>query len=450
MYSLNLPAVEITKTNHGITESKGITIMKRKRAQQSNFTKKLNNMSIKSFFVMLLSVVVIGVGTTLIINALGGNEQPEPEEVVICDVCETEPCICDNAPACEICGAYPCICPPPEPEQPTEIAELPSICEICNEYPCICEDEPEVEDVVEILYYNPLTGMPTQEDISNNRPVAVMINNVRAGMPQHGTSRADIIYETLVEGSATRKVAIFQDVSDVGVIGSVRSARLFFVDVVQGHDAIYFHAGGSPEAIQTLRSRRMDNFNHTIVFYRDSGRRATHAYEHTLMTTGDRIMDGIQGSEFRTEHEPGYEHSLIFADEAIPPNGSPADRITVTFSAGKSTTFIYNEATNQYAVEQFGDPLRDGNDNTQLTVSNVIVIRTAIRVIDSAGRQGITTIGRGDGYLFTNGQYVEITWIREREDQPYRFIFEDGSPVVLNRGSTYICVIPTAQTVAID
>ena len=74
-------------------------------------------------------------------------------------------------------------------------------------------------------FYHPLTGVPCGEDLSGKRPAAVMLNNLKAALPQQGNGQADIIYEVLAEGGITRMLAVYQDPSQLGLIGSVRSAR---------------------------------------------------------------------------------------------------------------------------------------------------------------------------------------------------------------------------------
>ena len=52
--------------------------------------------------------------------------------------------------------------------------------------------EPEPQPV-EPAFYHPLTGVGMNEDLSRLRPVAVMLNDLKAAQPQLGVSRADII-----------------------------------------------------------------------------------------------------------------------------------------------------------------------------------------------------------------------------------------------------------------
>ena len=75
-----------------------------------------------------------------------------------------------------------------------------------------------------------LTGEPVDEKIGLQRPYAIMINNIKEGLPQSGVSQAEMIYEAQVEGGITRLMALFQDVDHVEKIGSIRSARHYYID----------------------------------------------------------------------------------------------------------------------------------------------------------------------------------------------------------------------------
>lgn len=124
-----------------------------------------------------------------------------------------------------------------------------------------------------------------------------MINNIKVACPQEGIAQADILYECLVEGGLTRLMAVISDYTSIGVLGSVRSARDYYIDMAQNHDAIYIHAGGSPQAYAELYARNIDyicgvNMYTPNTFYRDNTRMNQMGYEHSLMTTGDGLRSG--------------------------------------------------------------------------------------------------------------------------------------------------------------
>jgi len=319
--------------------------------------------------------------------------------------------------------------------------------------------EPSTEPPTEPVYegpFNPLTGQPVEQDISKNRPLAIMINNIRAALPQVGISKADIIYEMLVEGGITRMLAIYQDVNDVGVIGSIRSARPYYVDVAQSFDAIFIFAGASEHAYSVLASRnitRLDGVHgrQTQIFYRDPGRQNM-AFEHRLVSSGSRITEYLPTYNFRLEHEDGYVRALSFSEDGTPAGGEPALDFSIKFSSGKSTSFTYDADEERYYLRQYGNAYRDGNDNSQLSVTNVLVLQTSVSRIpgDRYDRLRVTTTGNGGGYFACGGKYIEIDWSRENDSAQFKYTLKDGSELVLGQGKTYICIVPNNldQTIA--
>ena len=307
---------------------------------------------------------------------------------------------------------------------------------------------------------NPLTGLPaeTDIDITNNRPLAIMINNHVNAMPQLGISKADIIYEAPVEGT-TRMMALYQDITDVGKIGSIRSARLYYLDIAQGYDAIYLFAGGSPQAYSAISARKSTHLDGTgyfggptDIFYRDSQRRQTMDIEHTMVTTSDLIAQWLPTYGYRTDHEDGFESNLHFTDDATPEDGSPAIDFTVDFAVYKTTSFAYDSDEKLYYLSQHGREYIDGNDDEQIAVTNVLVLKTSVSHIpgDNAGRLNIVTTGNGSGYFICGGKLIEIEWSREDESAQFEYTLPDGSELVFGRGKSYICIIPNNGEITFD
>lgn len=296
---------------------------------------------------------------------------------------------------------------------------------------------------------NPLTGMPTDVDFSGKRPYAVMLNNIRVATPQAGISKADIIYECLVEGGITRFMGVFQTLDEVPVLGSVRSARPCYVDIAQGLDAIYIHAGGSPDAYTQMKNRsitHIDGVNGTgETFYRDAWRRQNMGSEHSLMLDSTKIPAYIEKNKLRTDYTEGYEPNMTFADEAAPSERS-AKKVTFTFSTLKTTTAEYDEESGLYKLSQYKGAMTDSVDGSQVAVRNVIGIYTYVGLIagDEAGRLKITLSGSGSGYFACDGCYTEINWKKASNSDQFEFTLADGTPITFGRGSTYIAVLPTS------
>lgn len=298
----------------------------------------------------------------------------------------------------------------------------------------------------------PLTGLPCEEDLSGVRPVAVMLNNLKAALPQQGNSQADIIYEVLAEGGITRMLAVFQHPENVGLIGSVRSARQYYWELAQGHDAVYIHAGASPEFYET-KSRlglfTVDGVNGRFsgtaagMFWRDRDRIAGHHYavEHSLLTSGEAIANMLAKEE-KTAHTEGYRYEMAFAEDGTPAGGESALTVTVPFSNYKSGVFHYDANKKLYLVEEYGEAYIDGNNNSQVAVTNLLVLQAETTVVDAAGRRHVD-LSAGSGWFACGGKIVPITWKKGGADQQLRYFGADGSPLTLGVGRSYVCVIPS-------
>lgn len=290
---------------------------------------------------------------------------------------------------------------------------------------------------------DPLTGAPVKKDISMNRPYAVMINNHEVAQPQHGISQASILFEVPVEGGMTRMMAVFQDISDVPVIGSVRSSRHDFLDLVEGLDAIYIHAGGSDRAYDEIYARGIDNVDGRLdstIFYRDSYRRSAMGYEHSLMTTGSDAIAVIPKYGYRTEHSEDYESGLVFTDKPAMKGSEKAESCMVSVTSWKTTSFTYDKKSGKYMASQYNGPYKDGNTDEQVGFSNVIALFMDMYVMDDVGRMEIDVNSSGTGYYFCDGKCLPINWSKASAYDFFEFTYENGDPVELKTGTTYIAL----------
>ena len=301
---------------------------------------------------------------------------------------------------------------------------------------------------------NPLTGEPmVNPERVNYRPVASMVNNIHLAMPQHGVADADIIFEYNVEGGITRMVAFFQDVSTVGTIGSTRSARPYFVETVLGMDAIYVHASGSAEALQMIRKLKMDDIDERdrACFWRDKERRKTMAWEHTLMTSGEKLEAYFTEHNWRREHHEDFSYPFTYVEDGTPYSDISATDISVKFSNYKIGTFTYDPETRLYMIGQYKGPYIDGNTNEQVGITNLFILRTTVRNSgDSSGHKVIDVQGSGTGTYICGGKATEITWHKETMEDPFTYTLPDGTHFSLGIGKSYVCVVDKNARVTIS
>ena len=344
-----------------------------------------------------------------------------------------------------------------EKEEPTD---TPTPTPVVSPEPTVTpSEEPEPPAPSAPAYTNPLTGEATETDISANRPIAIMINNLKKALPQLGVSQADIIYEAPAEGGITRMLAVFQSVEGVGEIGTVRSARDYYVSLALGHDAVYLHAGGSPgayEAISDWGVTALDCVNGPYegsLFWRDKDRRKNAGLEHSVLTSGEKILELLPTySRVTLEHKDGYAYPVTFAEDGTPAGGSPADQVTVRFSSYKTGVFNYDPDSGKYLVEEYGAPYVDGNTGEQVAVTNVLVLFTDIANIkgDTAGRQSVRMTGTGTGYYACGGKYIEIQWSKKDNSSPLVYTTADGAPLDLGVGSSYVNIVSMDAKVTVE
>ncbi len=301
---------------------------------------------------------------------------------------------------------------------------------------------------------NPLTGLPMEPEYENLRPMAVMLNNLKAAQPQLGISQADVIYEIPVEGGITRMLCLYQTVDGIETLGSVRSARPYFIELALGHDAVYIHAGGSQEAYSDLQSWKVDHMDgvrggdDAQIFWRDPDRKRDNGYEHSLVTSGEKILAYLEKGKIETEHAAGWTYLQAFAEDGTPADGETAEQVKVRFSGYKTGVFDYDAAAGKYFVSQYGKEHVDGSTGEQVSATNVLVLKTSTAVLDDVGRLRVDTTGEGEGYFFCGGKGIPIRWSRKNRESAFTYTLEDGRTLALGQGNSYICIIsPKTSTV---
>ena len=304
---------------------------------------------------------------------------------------------------------------------------------------------------------NPLTGQALDKDISGRRPFVFVLNNLRAALPQCAVSDADIIYEAPVEGGITRMLAVYQDITGIGNVGAIRSARPYLVEIAMSYDPIFIHAGGSDDAYKLISDLGVDNFDGvngrrgTAIFYRDENRLQTAGYEHSLFTSDALISEHLYKIDgLRFDHNTDFKYNQKFETE-IEPRGDAASEITVAITSSKDTVFTYDDEQNRYMIAEYGAPYIDGNTNSTVSAQNVLILCTDVSRIsgDSAGRLSVRTTGNGTGYYAVGGKMVKINWSRDSANDMFTYTYEDGSAVALCRGNTYVCLVDGADRVTV-
>jgi hypothetical protein len=309
-------------------------------------------------------------------------------------------------------------------------------------------------------YINPLTGEPADEQMTA-RPFAVMLNNYESAMPVHGISEADIVYEALTEGGWTRCMGIYSDLAAVKNLGCIRSARRHFVNLAIAYDAIYVHFGrstgkvGAQEYMQAMGWDHIEGIDKAYAYFYESQDRLNKGYalDAVHFLVGKRAIDYSVRSGFALEREKPFDFGLNFDNEnAI--TGDEANTVTVWFNEGgkpnkwhKYTKFSYDAESKLYRSFQYGKDNIDGNTGEIISYRNVLALKAPTKKNDTTDHMIIDLEGTGTGYYACGGQVIPIKWSRESVYDPFTYTLEDGTPLTLGVGKTYIAIIPTNATV---
>ena len=306
------------------------------------------------------------------------------------------------------------------------------------------EQDPEViEPQVQIVDVN-----------SKTRPYAVMINNNHAAWPQCGLQDAYLVYEIIAEGGITRMMALYKDVYPEK-IGSVRSARHYFIDYAEENDAIYIHWGGSPQAYSRLGS--VDDLDgialENVVFFRD--RTLNRAYEHTGFANLEKIKEYSEDKGYTrdTTKDLLLNYSAEEVDLSSNIQAKAADKITLKYSYYHTTSYEYDAENKVYKRSMSGEANVDLETGEQYTAKNIIVYKVRNYTLndgENKGRQELDNIGSGTGYYISNGYSVPITWEKSTHSGQTVYKYENGEEITVNDGNTFIQICPTDANISIE
>jgi hypothetical protein len=119
------------------------------------------------------------------------------------------------------------------------------------------EGEPETAAEPEAPPFCPLTGEDPPKDVKLTRPaLALKIENSPEAMPQSGLDQADIVYEEIVEGGATRFMAIYH-CHDAAKGGPVRSARFDDPKIAKPFTRILAYSGANLIVQNEIRKQKL-------------------------------------------------------------------------------------------------------------------------------------------------------------------------------------------------
>ena len=306
----------------------------------------------------------------------------------------------------------------------------------------------------------PLTGLPLAGGSPQERPLYVKIDNNPHARPHYGISKADQVYEWLVEGLTTRLAAVFQS-QKPDVIGSVRSVRITDTPVVPSLRAALVYSGGGPEEL--MRLHYDDAVAHRYVDlspsygwgYRVGFREAPYNYFTTYAAIKAALASAPGGTD-PVDVAPWDFLPQSNTDDAAGgfAGSAPATTIDIPYRAGFGVRYQYDPGSRTYA--RFDDGARevDGANGQAIAARNIIVIETEVHFTDAygfdpAGNPKLFTdpTGTGKGTIFRDGRRQDVTWTRPDIFDQFELRNAAGELVRLETGQTWIHIVPNDWTI---
>lgn len=288
---------------------------------------------------------------------------------------------------------------------------------------------------------------------SKSRPYAIMINNVSTARPlQSGLQDAFIIYEIIVEGGITRYLALFQDVNTER-IGSIRSARHYYLDYALENDAIYVHHGNSPQAKSDFTALNVDRIEVSTPSTGWRDKTLNVASEHTLFTSIEKLQNGLKNKRTERNKELLLNYSADEVNLNEMEGSINATTVKIPYSNNTTTSYQYNADEKVYYRFVNNKEHTDYVTKKQYTFKNIITYKVKNYTLDdpeNKGRQGLENVGSGEGYYISNGNAIMINWKKDCRECQTVYTYKNGEEIKVNDGNTFIQIQPIDKELVIE
>jgi hypothetical protein len=275
----------------------------------------------------------------------------------------------------------------------------------------------------------PLTGEPLDDPAKANHPAVVVKVGNYDRHPQRGSANADIIYEEIINANVSRFAFVFHSKS-APEVGPIRSGRRQDVNLFGSlNKPVFAWAGGNKTVTAEIQSSDLvdlSQFKCKGSCYRSGDDTPV---EFTLMFNVDKVMT----MSFENAGVPQPQFAYLKAGEQ--PAGVASPGVNLNMESYK-VEWTWNADAKLYERTQNGKPDND-KDGTRLTTNNVVVL--AMTYLPGISKSpDAQSVGKGEAFVFTGGNYVHGTWVRKDRTAPFVLTDDKGAEIQLTPGRTFI------------
>lgn len=313
--------------------------------------------------------------------------------------------------------------------------------------------EPEV--IPEGMVRSELTGEWIREEIKDQRPIAVMVDNESIALDHYGVNSADVVYEIMnstANGRITRLMCIVKDYEKIEQFGSIRSVRPTNFMLAAEYNAILVHDGGPFYINDYVKKDYSNNLSGGFARFSNGKKQEYTEYvtyeDYKNPTTGKsyqglkKRLEATKFSKTYNKYYPGEHFNFDYNGVTLDAEEN-ASVIELPFPHNMSKLY-YNEDKKEYEYYEYGKAHIDPLDNNEITsFKNVIIQKCTFCQLDQNGYLIYNCIGEGEGFFCTEGRAIPITWFKGSESG--LTVFKDkqtGEEITLNVGKTYITLVP--------
>lgn len=310
------------------------------------------------------------------------------------------------------------------------------------------EEVAEEEESREGMYRSELTNEWIDEELKDQRPIAVMVDNESIALPHYGLSEADVVYEMMnstANGRITRFMVLVKDWESIEQLGSIRSVRPTNLIIAAEWNAVVCHDGGPVYINEYLDKPFTDHFSGT--FSRVSNGKAREYTEYIVAGDLEKNFENSNVSREYTEYYEGAHYQFANEDDPVDlserSDAIEASLVDLPFPHNGSY-LEYDEENQVYNYFEYGDAHVDpGNDNQQLCFKNLLIQSMGYMQYDEHGYMIFDCYNtQGGGYYITNGQAIPVTWKKDDMTSPTRYYDAEGNEITINTGKTYVAFVP--------
>lgn len=287
----------------------------------------------------------------------------------------------------------------------------------------------------------PLTGVAvaTAGDIPARPALAVKIDNHPQARPQSGLNEADIVFEENVE-NLTRFAAVFHS-QGADPVGPIRSGRTQDIDLLGSYDRPLFGWSGGNDGV-TAAVKRSDLVNldgrYTPGYFRSPSPGVDR--EHTLYSTTDNLWANTP--EGRNQPPP---QQFAYVDDRADRAGLPAAGVDVAMD-NVAVSWRWDPASATYLRKMGGQPHMDRLSG-QVSTNNVVVLVVRYRASPADPKSPeAQTLGSGEAWVFAGGTVQHGTWSRAQRTDTFTLTADDGAPMLLVPGRTFVELARSGRT----